>query len=87
MTEAENILVEIVQKCIKQMYPYECPACHGLSSGNSNDKGICDTCFLHEAYQRALHSLTLEDSHRFQEWFISHSRVEETYDDRPGGVK
>jgi len=78
--KAEELLTEIVQACIRKMYPYECPVCHQPSVGNNNNKGICDSCFVIEAAQRAAYSYTEGDAQRFLEWFIEHYRGDDDDD-------
>lgn len=79
----ENI-AEAIIRVVKSLLPETCPSCKGRHPGAINDKGICDTCFVREAHQRAAFSLDPslpdENTKKFSFWFLEHT--EEQFDER-----
>ena len=77
MSVDTKFTAELIVKVLEYYLPYRCPACGEQVSDNSNDRGVCDSCFAREAHQRAVHSLTLEDGYKFADWYQEHYRGEE----------
>ena len=68
---------EFIAKVLRYYLPYRCPACGEPTAYNLNDKGICNSCFLRETYQRLCNAIAPGgDLRLFSDWFLEHYKVE-----------